>query len=146
MTGFAADSRFKDLLRRFGVTVPEGEITATARKAGSSKLKKWSCGCTNVRCGVGDFQAAVSEMWQPVPTAILTNFVIGVVCQSLDDLPPPQKEVLVTQSCSQDGCPGQNRPQTNPKSFTKADLRSLGKSIAAVKPFKSQVSSLTAQT
>ena len=57
VTGFAADSRFKDLLRRYGVDVPDGEITPTTREAGSSKLKKWSCGCTNVRCGVGDFQA-----------------------------------------------------------------------------------------
>lgn len=57
VTSFSADSPFKDLLRRFGVTVPEGEIIATKREAGNSKLKKWWCGCTSVRCGVGDFQA-----------------------------------------------------------------------------------------
>jgi hypothetical protein len=57
VTSFAADSRFKELLRRNGITVPDGEIKATPRKAGSSKMRKWSCGCTTVRTGVGDFQA-----------------------------------------------------------------------------------------
>jgi hypothetical protein len=57
VTGFADDSRFKNLLRQYGIDVPEGEINPTTRKAGSSKMKKWSCGCTNVRTGVGDFQA-----------------------------------------------------------------------------------------
>jgi len=58
LTGYAADSPFKDLLRRFGVVVPDFEISPpTLRPRGNSKLKKWSCGCTNVRVAIADFRA-----------------------------------------------------------------------------------------
>ncbi|MGA2230848.1 MAG: SprT-like domain-containing protein [Tepidisphaeraceae bacterium] len=58
VTGYSANSRFKDLLRENGVAVPDGEyVPMGERLRGNSKLKKWSCGCTNVRCGVGDFRA-----------------------------------------------------------------------------------------
>jgi hypothetical protein len=56
--GYAAESRFKDLLRGVGVVVPEHELLPPARRPrGESKLKKWSCGCTNVRVAVADFRA-----------------------------------------------------------------------------------------
>jgi hypothetical protein len=50
---FAVDIR--ELLKAFkeGVSIDPGE----RKKKGSSKLKKWSCGCTNVRVAVEDFQA-----------------------------------------------------------------------------------------
>jgi hypothetical protein len=57
-TGYAATSSFKDLLRRFGVECPDAEIFPEVRiVAGQSKLKKWSCGCTNVWVACGGFQA-----------------------------------------------------------------------------------------
>jgi hypothetical protein len=58
LTGYAADSLFKDLLRHFGVSVPAEEIIAQREpRRGESKQKKWSCGCTNVRVAVSDFKA-----------------------------------------------------------------------------------------
>jgi hypothetical protein len=58
VTGYAADSPFKALLRRMHVVVPEEESVPTMRRPrGESKLKKWSCGCTNVRVAVADFRA-----------------------------------------------------------------------------------------
>lgn len=58
VTGYAANSLFKDLLRKCGVSVPDHEIKApTARPRGDSKLKKWSCGCTTARVAVPDFKA-----------------------------------------------------------------------------------------
>jgi hypothetical protein len=51
VTGYPAESQFKDVLRRHGVAVPEAEYAAVGVRArGQSKMKKWSCGCTNVRC------------------------------------------------------------------------------------------------
>ena len=50
--------RFKILLGQHGVDtatlrIPEEEPVLRARmRRGDSKLKKWSCGCTNVRCAV----------------------------------------------------------------------------------------------
>jgi hypothetical protein len=50
--------RFTILLAQYGVDmaalrVPEEEPVLAARtRRGDSKLKKWSCGCTNVRCAV----------------------------------------------------------------------------------------------
>ena len=50
-TTYAEESPFKDLLREHGVHVPE--ITGPLLKVkGESKLKKWSCGCTNARVAV----------------------------------------------------------------------------------------------
>jgi predicted SprT family Zn-dependent metalloprotease len=61
VTGYAADSSFKDLLRQAGVHVPPDEIKPSTRDGkGSSKLVKWSCQCTppvNVRVAVADFKA-----------------------------------------------------------------------------------------
>jgi hypothetical protein len=58
VTGYAANSPFKELLRQCGVSVPDHEVVAPKeRPRGESKLKKWSCGCTNVRVAVTDFRA-----------------------------------------------------------------------------------------
>lgn len=58
VTGYAADSPFKALLRNHGIDVPASEVLPIARPTrGRSKLKKWSCGCTNVRVAVADFRA-----------------------------------------------------------------------------------------
>jgi SprT-like family len=58
VTSYAANSPFKEVLRRFGVSVPDHEIKASAvRPRGDSKLKKWSCGCTTARVAVADFRA-----------------------------------------------------------------------------------------
>jgi hypothetical protein len=58
VTGYAANSPFKELLRQCGVSVPNHEIKApTARPRGDSKLKKWTCGCTTARVAVADFRA-----------------------------------------------------------------------------------------
>jgi hypothetical protein len=69
---YESDSVFFDLIREHGVEVPELAVAADeegqSRKKhvvrprpvlnrGNSNLKKWSCGCTNVRVAVVDFQA-----------------------------------------------------------------------------------------
>jgi hypothetical protein len=56
-TSYAAESPFKDLLREYGVKVPVGPQVVVTRESGVSKLKRWSCGCTNARVAVPDFQA-----------------------------------------------------------------------------------------
>jgi hypothetical protein len=67
-------SPFVGLLRQFEVEVPDfsadedegdnhesavGRVASPkpALRSGNSKLKKWTCGCTNVRVAIGDFQA-----------------------------------------------------------------------------------------
>lgn len=50
-----ARGRFTELLERYGVDTmtlvpPAGELPR--REWGRSKMRKWSCGCTNVRCAV----------------------------------------------------------------------------------------------
>ena len=58
VTGYAANSPFKELLRKCGVSVPDHAIEApVARPRGDSKMKKWSCGCTTARVAVADFRA-----------------------------------------------------------------------------------------
>ncbi len=58
ITGLAGESRFKELLMDSGIVVPAEEVQPTGRKErGDSKLKKWSCGCTNVRVAVKEFRA-----------------------------------------------------------------------------------------
>lgn len=58
VTGYAAESLFKDLLRRHDVSVPFFEVpVAEKRHEGTSKLKKWTCGCFNVWCGRPGLQA-----------------------------------------------------------------------------------------
>ena len=58
VTGYSAESPFKELLRQYGLAVPETDILPVTRRPPSkSKLKKWSCGCTNVRVAIADFRA-----------------------------------------------------------------------------------------
>jgi hypothetical protein len=58
VTGLAGESRFKELLMDSGIVVPVEEIPPVPRKErGDSKLKKWTCGCTNVRVAVKEFRA-----------------------------------------------------------------------------------------
>ena len=58
LTGYSANSPFKDLLGRHGVRVPAHEVVAPkAPPRGDSKMKKWVCGCTTVRVAVADFRA-----------------------------------------------------------------------------------------
>lgn len=65
------NSPFVNLLREHGIEVPDfgrtdddaapseklGTENGPVRGRGNSKLKKWSCGCTNVRVAVADFRA-----------------------------------------------------------------------------------------
>jgi hypothetical protein len=55
-TQYLPTSRFLDLLHRYGVEVPSVPPVQTYLR-GSSKLKKWTCGCTNARVAVPDFAA-----------------------------------------------------------------------------------------
>lgn len=58
VTGYAAQSPFKDLLRRFGIVVPDEEVLPVVeREPGRSKLNRWACGCTNVWVAVPHFHA-----------------------------------------------------------------------------------------
>jgi len=57
-TTYALESPFKVLLRQYGVDVPLLDYQpGIARRPGNSKLKKWSCGCTNARCAVPELAA-----------------------------------------------------------------------------------------
>jgi hypothetical protein len=57
-TQYAPDSAFTRLLEKHGVHVPPlGKPVLSERQPGESKLKKWSCGCTNVRVAIVDFRA-----------------------------------------------------------------------------------------
>ncbi|MCC7290455.1 MAG: hypothetical protein IT449_00170 [Phycisphaerales bacterium] len=58
LLGFAAESPFKDLLRRHDIAVPGEEVPIPERRPrGESKQKKWTCGCTNIRCAIPDLHA-----------------------------------------------------------------------------------------
>jgi hypothetical protein len=73
VTDYLLDSPFMDFLRGHGIATPTeadeeqdaargiGRVRSVGgtvpRLAGKSKLIKWSCGCTNVRCAKADFQA-----------------------------------------------------------------------------------------
>ena len=58
LLGFAADGPFKALLHRHGISAPTEETPIPARRPrGESKQKKWTCGCTNIRCAVADLHA-----------------------------------------------------------------------------------------
>lgn len=52
-----AESPFLQLLKKKGIEVPVLPKLEMVQMRGTSKLKKWSCGCTNVRVAVADFQA-----------------------------------------------------------------------------------------
>lgn len=65
VTGYAAESLFKDMLRRFDVVVPFFEVPLPrVRDKGNSKLKKWSCGCFNVWCAKPDLDARCMKCGQ----------------------------------------------------------------------------------
>ena len=55
-TQYAPESLFLDLLAKQGVQIPSIP-SPVVKLRGSSKLKKWTCGCTNVRVAVADFHA-----------------------------------------------------------------------------------------
>jgi hypothetical protein len=55
--GYLPDGPFLTLLRDRGVSVPDLPFASPSRKPGRSTLKKWSCGCTNVRVAVSEFAA-----------------------------------------------------------------------------------------
>jgi len=64
--GYAAESPFKEFLRRLDIQVPAVERPLPKERAkGNSKMKKWSCGCTNVRCAVGTFKAQCLNCGRP---------------------------------------------------------------------------------
>jgi hypothetical protein len=66
ITGYAAHSPFKDLLRRHGIPVPDGEVAPRERRAkGDSKMKRWSCACpVNIRCAVKHLHAKCLDCGQ----------------------------------------------------------------------------------
>ena len=55
-TQYAPESLFLDLLAKHWVQVPSIP-SPVVKLRGSSKLKKWTCGCTNVRVAVAEFHA-----------------------------------------------------------------------------------------
>jgi len=58
VTSFAANGSFKELLHECGIEVPQGHEQVRRRpERGVSKLKKYSCGCTNVRVATANFRA-----------------------------------------------------------------------------------------
>jgi hypothetical protein len=57
-TEYDPDGRFFSLLRQHGMELPDLPTPSRAvRRRGDSKLKRWSCGCTNVRVAVPNFHA-----------------------------------------------------------------------------------------
>jgi len=57
IVGLARQGALAVLMERHGVAVPEAEAASIPkRRPGRSKLKKWTCGCTNIRVAVPDFQ------------------------------------------------------------------------------------------
>ena len=58
VTSYAPESSFKGLLRQNGICVADDDsLPVVERQRGKSKLRKWSCGCTNVRVGKAEFHA-----------------------------------------------------------------------------------------
>ncbi len=56
-TQYMKPSPFTALLEKHQVRVPDLPVAMVRKKPGGSKLVKWSCGCTNVRVAISDFQA-----------------------------------------------------------------------------------------
>ena len=59
-THYDPEGRFFQVLREHGMDLPDLRTEApvtVGRERGESKLKKWSCGCTNARVAVSDFRA-----------------------------------------------------------------------------------------
>jgi hypothetical protein len=75
-TRYDPDGRFVAFLREHGIELPDLSLpVAGARLAGTSKLKKWSCSCTNVWAAVPDLAAsclrcgqAFSHQMSVIPT------------------------------------------------------------------------------
>ncbi|MBX3395551.1 MAG: hypothetical protein KF841_09305 [Phycisphaerae bacterium] len=66
LTGYAAFGPFKTLLIQSGIDAPSTETPVPSRRPrGTSKLKKWSCACTNVWCAVSDLLADCQECGSP---------------------------------------------------------------------------------
>lgn len=58
ITTYSVESPFKTLLAQYGIPWSEENAgSRIERIPGKSKLKKWSCGCTNVRIGQSEFDA-----------------------------------------------------------------------------------------
>jgi hypothetical protein len=60
VTEYAEWSPFKEILHDQGIDLSDPETPVSGGTIGgrcSSKLKKWSCGCTNVRVAVAEFRA-----------------------------------------------------------------------------------------
>lgn len=55
-TQYEKNSQFIEVLKKYGVKVPHIPEIVLMRR-GNSKLKKWSCGCCNVRVAIPDFKA-----------------------------------------------------------------------------------------
>jgi hypothetical protein len=55
---YAPGSAFTRVLAEHGVQVPPLDVPIVeTRLVGTSNLKKWTCGCTNVRCAIASFYA-----------------------------------------------------------------------------------------
>jgi hypothetical protein len=66
VTHYLKESLFTRLLSQHGVAIPPLDVPVVVRRIpGESKLKKWSCGCTNVRCAVAHFRAQCLRCGQP---------------------------------------------------------------------------------
>lgn len=63
-TEYADASPFRDILQRYGIEMPLVP-TLPKRVPGYSTLKKWSCGCTNVRVGASELQAQCLRCGRP---------------------------------------------------------------------------------
>lgn len=64
-TEYATSGPFQDLLQDRGIDISrEPDRVSGTREPGKSKLRKWSCRCTNVRVGVSDFQAVCLKCQQ----------------------------------------------------------------------------------
>ena len=58
VTEYATSSPFTELLERHGIEVPDlPPSSSQTRLHHTSKLRKWSCHCTNVRVAIADFRA-----------------------------------------------------------------------------------------
>jgi hypothetical protein len=55
---YAPDSLFFQFLGRYELAVPHLQVESPEppRIPGQSKMKKWSCACTNIRCAVADLR------------------------------------------------------------------------------------------
>jgi hypothetical protein len=59
--GITPDGLFAQYAKRHGLEGKFELLKNQKPKAGGSKLKKWSCGCTNVRVAIEDFEATCNK-------------------------------------------------------------------------------------